>query len=411
MSYRRSLTEIAERLGEGTAELPDLIGDQIATVACGLWRSVPDKIANSGATPFAFSRGYMTSICKDRGGNPPLPEFPASCETKLLYFGTFTSKTVNTCDTMRWMHSRTQIPESQVESGALTEDDDGFYAIKLKNGGYVRFREISEQVFNDRRYVGAGSTSILKVDDSATCGSTGAISVGSNGALAGTERIVNTSEFCQDNTNYPPTPPIAPGGNTYFIDNGDDTTILEISPVLDVDGNINFPMSFTVNNDVKVTLDMGGLTFENNYEGEEDDTVGDPPVYELPPGGVECILPPTPRPDSPDLEDDFPDGIEEEDEVEEVVEEQKEVLWVYIIVAVPPSKGKTILQNDELDITYFAGYFSWTIKDGDVYKVEEYPIRHKRMAFRAPDYAEGYRAYAVNGARIKVKAKVRKVDP
>ena len=106
---------------------------------------------------------------------------------------------------------------------------------------------------------------------------------------------------------------------------------------------------------------------------------------------------------------------DEEEEGEKELEEEEiidgEISWVLVTVTQLPSKGKTILQNNADNNTYFAGYFSWIIEEsGGKYRLEEQPIRKRQMAFKSPVDSLGYTVYTVNNAKISTRVYKQKIE-
>lgn len=97
-----------------------------------------------------------------------------------------------------------------------------------------------------------------------------------------------------------------------------------------------------------------------------------------------------------------------EEEKEDVEEEEKEmepgeITWILIEVTTLPKGHRTILFENSDNNTFFAGYISWTVTaPGGKFRYPEMPIRKPKNAFEVPQNVDGYVAYAVNGAKLKI---------
>lgn len=129
-----------------------------------------------------------------------------------------------------------------------------------------------------------------------------------------------------------------------------------------------------------ITLDLGGISVDVDNSRSIGGGGGNPPGS-----------------DNQDEEE-----VTSEEGEEEVEVESDKVLWVLITISKEPHRGKVILQPNQADNDYFAGYFYWIFNVGAGYSYQLQPIRKLRTAFKAPEGITGYRAYAVNGARISV---------
>ena len=112
-----------------------------------------------------------------------------------------------------------------------------------------------------------------------------------------------------------------------------------------------------------------------------------------------------------DLLDKLGDGNLEGEEVEEEEIEAEEIKWVLVDIVRTPHKGKVILHSSPANNDYFAGYLSWMIKaKSGKYHLPQVPIRKKKTAIQAPIGAVGYNMYAVNGASLRAKVYIQKVE-
>jgi hypothetical protein len=97
----------------------------------------------------------------------------------------------------------------------------------------------------------------------------------------------------------------------------------------------------------------------------------------------------------PEVLDETP--LEDEEDIQ-----KPGILWAKVVVIQLPDKGKRLVSLNPDNVDHFAGFFSWTINQGGIYRMEEIPIRKRRYIFRAPMGATGVKYYAVNGAILSV---------
>lgn len=196
-------------------------------------------------------------------------------------------------------------------------------------------------------------------------------------------------------TNYPPTIPPEPGDETYNVNfEGDENNNFSFPLIWnDIDFEIPLKFNFDVG-DVAFNFDGIEINFKENNEWK--------------------INPPK-KTDNGDNVFTYnpPDDYTSEDSPTETEEEKEEsddetIDLVLIEVTEPPLFGtqKVITQNNPEDTTFFAGYFSWKYDD---YRHAEIPIRKKKNVFKNNIGANGYRFYAVNGAKLKYTV-LKKVD-
>lgn len=289
MSFRRSIREIGENLGSGTADFADKVGEGVRGFACDIWYNFPDYVTNSSFITNSIARGFMQDLCKDKNLPPaPAPPFTGGqCEsavygiqyqTAVIQNGTFSS----------W--SATSNYTSVQIVGAVKE------AQMYANNVAVPFEHWSWQgagvppTFGDR----TRPYKIVLVDSVGT--KTANLSAGASGVkFVKFYRIDGQPDDCGDlPTTYPPSNPPLPPTKSISIDVDADTTIdVPIEVVLNANGTFNFPFTFKVgdlNNTFYVKLDLGG--FEFNYDVDLPDSteppVAPPPVApppKLPPGG------------------------------------------------------------------------------------------------------------------------------
>ena len=90
---------------------------------------------------------------------------------------------------------------------------------------------------------------------------------------------------------------------------------------------------------------------------------------------------------------------EEEEDVKEKEEINKDLVAIKIDVIKPPIDRMIILADDASDSTFFAGYFCWLLNGS---RSAEIPVRKFSNIFVKPSWAEGYRFFALNQAKVKI---------
>jgi hypothetical protein len=221
--------------------------------------------------------------------------------------------------------------------------------------------------------------------------------------IVSVSRVDGLADDCGDPPLYPPDPPIDPAdfSPTIVVNNYDEAgdVVSTNNYQIDLNGSdlIEFDFSVRVGG-TAVEVDVGGINIGGGQIGE-----GQKRVEELE------------KPRTCETEQEGFDSTKfEEEEIEEstgFVEEVERLAWVAIEIVELQTKGKTIVHKQEQDNDYFAGYHSFTVKtDGGTWQLPPDPIRKKRSIFKAPFGATGFRAYALNGARLRAIVYREKVE-
>lgn len=215
-------------------------------------------------------------------------------------------------------------------------------------------------------------------------------------------------DVCENSSGYPDSGDVNNTDitNTVSVDitnnNGDTISTQDIDVSVAFDGNnFTFPTTVSVGG-ITVDVDFngfnaGGGSGADGGDGADGGGGSTTTEYKKPfdPEGFERIFKEPPPP---------PGEEEEEEEVEEEEIENPEIVWVLVEITTLPHDGKVILQNNENNNDYFAGYFHWTISTpGGNYMLPAIPIRKKRNAFKSPSDALGYTLYTVNKAKVSTK--------
>lgn len=201
------------------------------------------------------------------------------------------------------------------------------------------------------------------------------------------------SDTCGDlPPDFPDSEPPEPGEEIYNVNikDGDDLS-LEFPLIWnDVDFKIPLKFDFEVG-DIHFNFDGIDLNFNPNNDwklNNNNQSINQKFQLFLDSGGGGGGIP-----DLEDLDE------ETEEEIEEKEEENPKIEAVLIEVVSVPKKGKTIVLPNSEDNTFFAGYFSWTLNG---FRGVEMPIRKKKNVYVKPSWANGFRAYTVNLAKINV---------
>ena len=331
-------------------------GQQAKTFACSLWNNYPQFL--SGQTPGSSAlQGFWNSIC-DPPTLPPTPPFSGGQCDDLPYYCTCSSKGV-----------------VRVQSGVFY-GKVGAIDCYVQNGNQYIIR-----VYRGNQQISSGA----------------AYSEYPDGSPITPDVLVqgNLPDNCGSlPTEYPPVPPPNPGDEqtTINITNEGDNNNQFSFPLIWNDVDFNFPLKFDFPaGNLKLNFDGININFDKNNDwhitnnNNDNDNIVNNINNNFIGGGS-----------PPDLDSQ---DKEEEPETEESEEKKVGITAVKIEVVVPPKKGKTIILPNSSDNTFFAGYFSWILDDA---RSEEYPIRKYSNIFVRPSWAQGYRAYTVNGAKIKV---------
>lgn len=164
---------------------------------------------------------------------------------------------------------------------------------------------------------------------------------------------------------------------------------------------------------VKLSVDIGGITFGGgdgnpppgtSEEGDDTGSGGTRNTYNE--NNYKTVFPPaTPEEETPQSEEEAP-------EVEDLQKElSKETIYIGISIVRKPQKGRGQIYRETIDADYFAGYIVFNLNSGGkIWQAQPIPIRKQDNLYEIPEYATGYRTYAINGATIKVREIVIQED-
>lgn len=419
MPITRRFSGVAERIGNNTADFTDKLAEGVRNFSCELWRRFPDQITQNKALATSFARGFMNNVCSDQELPDPPPEPLIGGQCDAVY------------------RIRFQRGEYSVQDGSFQ------WALT----GDLIFTSVSGVATLQICRTGANPQCFFPETDALPNGQSAQYEV-RIGLNNGQEQILSISGFqpamrlitfssgsyfqredglpddCGNSpTQYPPTSPTVNDYTTIININSEDNSTLSY-PVTYNPTTYNFPLDFDLGG-INVQVNLGGIDF--NFSAISIDGVPVPlpsgesaptprpsddgnrgfPGSEPPPNLIEDYVPKPPNPE------DFDEDIQEDVTGVEETQDVGEVVWVLVEVTTYPTpiKNKIIIMNDSSDNTMFAGYLNWTILvNGQEYRLPDIPIRKERSAFPAPRNTQGYRIYALNGARLRVTKYVQKEE-
>ena len=406
MVVQRKFSGIAERIGNGTADFVDKLSESVREFSCQLWSKYPDFITENKAIGTSFARGFMTNLCKDKtlplAPQPPFEggqcftRYDVTAICKVAVKNTFQGVNQGDIIRARTNNARHNGPIKQLVPTPFKVNEHIYIHAKpdSRNIPYPYYYQ-GGQIFwgnpsNDNLPIAGVYVSeiigyeLVREDGQAdNCGDLPIQYPTTNHTQQDFQTIININ-----------------------IEDGDTLTF----PLVYVPIDFNFPLNFDLGG-LNVTVDLGGINFDFNLigidglpislpTGENPPIIPEkPPIDTTPKNKTRCYLPLPPN--SNDLDKTVSDDVEEEEEETE----PGKIVWILVTIINPPdgSNFKTITQDNPEDNTYFAGYFCWTIvAEGETYRLPEEPIRKLKNAYFAPENTNGYRIYAINGARLKV---------
>lgn len=409
MAYFKSFSDLAEDLGGEAVSFADKIGEASINFACTMWEIYPDRLTNNRSLGTSIIRGAMTELCNEK--QPPPLSIPPECEAIMLIFGTYTSKNLSAggCDVTAWWRSKSGVPLSDLGSNTPVELSTTRMGLVGKSGAEYDISRISQAQFDTNDLVNQSTNNnILFRAEGETCTNR---TIPGDGHSFIFEKVVQQNilpESCNDDVQFPVSSPPPNISRSYSISVGDTFQNYEVNLVNNLDGSFSFPLTFNWGGDLNISLDLGGLNYDNGNDndggGSSDTSDSDNDVGVHNPSGREFVeVFPEPSFEETEFTPEPPDGTEVDEELEEVEEEDESVEWVLVSVSTAPTRGKAKIHASEKNVDHFAGFFSWTISVGSAsYRLEELPIRKARHAFKKPDGVTGYNLYAVNGAKLKV---------
>ena len=353
MGITKNISEISERIGNGTADFLDLVAEEIRDFSCSLWQAFPDQITQNKNLGASFSRGFMNRLCADK----PLPPPPAvsfnggQCEG-VSYRVTTNNRVYNTsnCSLVINNDANTTVL-GPVEGTVFVVDTPSFGTSScngLNNAPVDLGRWVLKSASPDINIIVGAFKDQLDLANPPLSSCT----------ITNITRIDGQPDTCGDPpATYPTTEPTVNDYTTNITYNTEDGGNLTI-PLVYAPIDVNFPLNFNFG-DINVTIDLGGINFnfgENNPDGT--------PVP-LPDGQEHPLPPPTdddnrsfkPIPLPPPNLDDYDEDIKlEEDPKEEDVDDT--LRFVKITLTSIPTNAKTQFGDGAPNVIY-CGWFEF----------------------------------------------------
>ena len=366
-SWQQNRERIASEIGDSVEKVRErsFVVDGATKVLCYIAEFHPDNYNRT--TPFL--RSLIDSTCR-ASGEAGLPARPPSfeggqCDALYQVYATLRRTFTNTGEFIQEREVNLSahpgpIDDVFIEYQPIERGFTGVFAIILASPPEGPYRD-------DRRQGGNNiSEELLSVR---------------------IERIDGQPDDCGNHgpTDRPPSAPI-PEEETQFdvpLDGGDMTFVLNQNTFEGTRIEFN-------NADFDIVVDLDGFKTETDAEKpvtQPDDSVTEEEEEEeetkfAPEKLVEVVV------------------AEEEEEVEE-----EGVTFDFLAVTVTtfPDAGRTYVSANPSDIHFNAAYLRWMGSgDGKGFSYPDIPIRRVQTVHPRPDNVDGYRIYAVNGAKISV---------
>jgi len=386
MGFTKNLTELSERIGEGTYDFADILAEKTRIFACEFWQKFPDRVVSGDSLDGSFTRGFMNRMCRNETlPNPPqVPYTGGQCNVS--YYITSTAR-VSIDNSFRNVKQGDLIvisginfphlgPIEGLELNPFVNNEiaqikalnnpNNIFMSYVKDGAQIRWRQPQS---------GGLAISDIFVDE-----------------IFGhvLTRVDGQPDDCGNvPSDYPTTNPNPSDYHTTIIinmDDGDDLTIpLTYNPI-----NVSFPMNFDLGG-IHLRIDLGGIHF--NFSLVSIDGIPLP----LPDGNLSPLpipnddenrkfpTPKLPPPSSPRFE---PIERDENDPKEEDIGENIE--FVKIEILSKPGNYKHQWGDGAPDVIY-SGWFEF---QSEGYNFPRQPIHFDKTIFRKPEGATGY-AYTV----------------
>jgi len=406
MISRIGLADYFERRGNQFRTYQDKLVDYARISACKLWSYYPDWIVNAPTPGTSFARGYMNNLCADIP-SPPLPPPPAAippaqCDTGYFVYGRYISLQTSKCgQEAKWMNCQ-PINPTQISSWQ-PESINGKWGWILNTGQFVAARGITDAMYaNEMANYSCPSGGIADRDPQAGCINITFPLYGYQFTPEKWRREDNLPDEC-GNANYPPTfpPPDIEDEYDYPGEDGDDLPV-KIRP--------KFPLAFPlvlVVNDIDVTFDFDGITFDFGGNDKLPDGQPNPLPTPIPrgnpfrnrspfiwnPGGALVVK------DEYEevVKEPPPAAVEQQEDLEELVGDELRYV-IFEVTSVPSNQPKAAASPGHPLI--FCGWMQFT---ADGYNFPRTKIEWHNSIFEAPEGSTGYRYTLYIGIKARIK--------
>lgn len=370
MGYRINYSELAERIGSGTATFADKLADGVRNFACILWNNFPDQITQNQSLGASFARGVMTAACSTSPPPPSPPFIGGQCDCITYTFSHNYNLNGDPPGTVRTFAANVWGPVEQWRAIAVAVDSVRVQ-VYCKGVNAPRKQEVCSLL---------GWYSIFTInqpDTQAVIDSITNVQV---------TRADGQPDNCGDPVSeYPPTAPTVNDYSTTITINQDDGTSLTF-PVVYAPVDFNFPLNFDLGG-IKITFDLGGIDFNFNETNNFGDTINLNDGQEAPlppPADDRTRYFPSPIIRQPNDQDYDTETKTENDPKEEEV--GVEIEFVQVTLTTVPTNAK-IQDGDTAPRIVYAGWFEW---QAEGFNFPRSPIHFDQNIFRKPEGATGY---------------------
>lgn len=371
MGYRINYSELAERIGSGTATFADKLADGVRNFACILWNNFPDQITQNQSLGASFARGVMTAACSTSPPPPSPPFIGGQCPgVQYIAYGTYTPQPAP------------QFGEGKYTSGVWNTES---------NFNQILFGAIEGLSYvagnNVWGVIGSSGSGFTWCQTTGNFGNTYSLDASvQNVQITSVVRADGQPDNCGDPVSeYPPTAPTVNDYSTTITINQDDGTSLTF-PVVYAPVDFNFPLNFDLGG-IKITFDLGGIDFNFNETNNFGDTINLNDGQEAPlppPADDRTRYFPSPIIRQPNDQDYDTETKTENDPKEEEV--GVEIEFVQVTLTTVPTNAK-IQDGDTAPRIVYAGWFEW---QAEGFNFPRSPIHFDQNIFRKPEGATGY---------------------
>ena len=366
MGVNVKLSELAENIGNNTADFIDNLAEETRKFACNLWNLYPDQISQNQSLGSSFARGFMSNMCQDFPP-PPAPSIPFSggqCPGSRYIVR------------VRWTQNNGSLYRLlTLDVFGPIQSIIGFFEPNNPSdpsGAGQAIAEVQAFLQNGTPFLFTNSGPESGPPD--------------NDPTYEVEPFPGNPNNCGDPAlSYPPTNPQPSDYTTNINIQVNDGGTIQL-PLTYSPNNYFFPMSFNLGG-IDLEIDLGGINFDFGSRNSNDTP------NPLPDGQTNPL--PTPNDDGnrsiperrippPNLEDYDEEDRTETDPKEEDVGDQ--LRFVRVVVTLKPSNVKN-QWGDGAPNVYYCGWFEF---QAGGYNFRREPIHWENSIFAAPPGATGY---------------------